>query len=261
MFRIPPRKQFKGRNLFTLIELLIVVAIIAILAGMLLPALNQARERGKAITCTNNLRQLGVAFSSYCDTFDDFTLPQSTWGINAAGWPNRIKWYAYGGFVQQYLASGKAPAGYYSSNSNPLFCPSRQDNGRGLELGDSYVEEIGTIPYRFQSYAHNSQVCGGQPYHSADSDGENPRKRSRLKKSSYYYIFVDSESYCIKDANIYKHAVNGNDMNYCDFRHNKFMNALCLDGHVESNGEMTATLDSNNWSMRKRFDPRDNGEE
>ncbi len=86
---------------FTLIELLVVIAIIAILAAMLLPALNQAREKAKSISCASNQKQLGTAVAMYTGDYEDWLLIDriNNGATNCIQWRLELSQYICGNVV------------------------------------------------------------------------------------------------------------------------------------------------------------------
>ena len=88
------RDSFVPRNAFTLVELLVVISIIALLMGVLLPALTAARKQAQATVCRSNLRQIGIALNFYAEAWNWF-VPRGT-GSSGNTWFQQVMPYLGG---------------------------------------------------------------------------------------------------------------------------------------------------------------------
>lgn len=215
---------------FTLIELLIVIAIIAILAGMLLPALNKSRMAAQKINCVSNLKQIYLCFSSYKGDHSDY-LPGPYNSTLGKMWHEVMGHKDKAPYMQMATRSSEfkpmSPVDEwekYSKMAGAWHCPS-----------DITPRQNHTFSYGINYGLPN--VASQKGYWAGGSQQYAPFKPDRIRKQSMVFLLGDAERYAIygQTAPIYDPA----------YRHGTTaFNFLYLDGHAATYNQL---LDSN-WN-------------
>jgi len=210
------------KKLFTIIELLVVVAIIAILASLLLPSLQKAKEKTKEIKCLSNMKNLFLAESSYIGDNNDYITPiapgRDTDGNNDYYWTNLLSPYV--GFDGE--TKNKFRDKVVTENSM-FFCPMQTPRRSSLNLTNFL-----NYPNSFVSYGINCFLAGGgvTPGYAAAVSA----KLSALKKHSKITLFADTQ-YRTADPELGFRTLT---QAYLTARHSLGFNDLWLDGHASN---------------------------
>jgi len=211
------------RNRFTLIELLVVIAIIAILAGMLLPALNQARESAKKVNCISRLKQLGSAVNHYLADYNEYFPDKTNLSLNPP---------SYGvGFLQ---VDALAPYLGTRRPSNALSMPGSYGSYKCLSYDRLYdaTSPIYLCPasnstlVTEKNYAWNGYICSHPKTVIACV-----RKITRLKAPSRMILMADGIYHSLDFHTYNQPAASATRI---DYRHGKNANILWADSHADS---------------------------
>jgi prepilin-type N-terminal cleavage/methylation domain-containing protein len=140
----------RGRRAFTLIEVMVVIAIVGVLAALLLPALGRAKESGRKVTCASNLRQLDLAVLLYVDDHDGFLPPRTL----IQQWPVQLLEYFHDLNLMRCPTESPPPA---ATNMNPSLEADTAPRSYLLNMfGDYFAAALS--PAEFKSFFKGTQT-------------------------------------------------------------------------------------------------------